>query len=106
LLFALLGPSRLFWLRWLVLFAGAGFTLWAHFMLETPDMQYAMWAHNHSLEPQQPDTHNLLGLESNVLGVVAVGVSMALNLLLVAGVLSMLWDGMRQPRLHGARGGF
>ena len=96
-LFALLGPARLFWLRWLVLLVGAGFTIWAHFMIETPGMQYAMWAHNHSLEPQQPDTHNLLGLQSIALGLVAVGVSMTLNLLVVAGVLSMLWDGMQRP---------
>jgi hypothetical protein len=94
---ALLGPARLFWLRWLVLLVGAGFTLSAHFMIETPSMQYAMWAHNHSLEPQQPDTHNLLGLQSTALGLVAVGVSMTLNLLVVAGVLSMLWDGMQRP---------
>jgi hypothetical protein len=60
-LFALLGPARLFWLRWLVLLVGAGFTIWAHFMIETPGMQYAMWAHNHSLDPQQPDTHTFLG---------------------------------------------
>ena len=97
LLFALLGPARLFWLRWLVLLVGAGFTLWAHFMIETPGMQYAMWAHNHSLEPQQPDTHNLFGLQSTALGLVAVGVSMTLNLLVVAGVLSMPWDGMQRP---------
>ena len=96
-LFALLGPARLFWLRWIVLLVGAGFTLSAHFMIETPGMQYAMWAHNHSLEPQQPDIHNLLGLQSTALGLVAVGVSMTLNLLVVAGVLSMLWDGMQRP---------
>src|ERR1700674_1479418 len=45
LLFALLGPARLFWVRWLVLLVGAGFTLWAHCMIETPSMQYLMWAH-------------------------------------------------------------
>jgi hypothetical protein len=28
---------------------------------------------------------------------VAVGVSMTLNLLVVAGVLSMLWDGKQRP---------
>src|SRR5215469_11665673 len=50
LLFALFGPARLFWLRWLLLLVGAAFTLWAHTLIETPAMQYAMWAHNHSLE--------------------------------------------------------
>jgi hypothetical protein len=94
-LFALLGPARLFWVRWFVLLVGAGFTLWAHFMIETPAMQYAIWAHNHSLDPHQPQARNLPGLQSATLGFVAVGVSMALNMLLVAGVLSMLWDGKR-----------
>ena len=54
-LFALFGPARLFWVRWFVVLVGAGFTLWAHFMIETPTMQYAMWAHDHSLDPHQPD---------------------------------------------------
>jgi hypothetical protein len=56
-------------------------------------MQYVFWAHNHSLDPHQPQARNLLGLQSATLGFVAVGVSMTLNILLVAGVLSMLWDG-------------
>lgn len=98
LLFALLGPARLFWLRWLFFLIGTGFTLWAHTMVETPSMQYAMWADNHSLEPQQPDTHNLLGLRSPVMGMVAVAVAMILNLVLVAGVLSMLRDGLGRAR--------
>jgi hypothetical protein len=29
-LFALPGPARLFWLRWLARLVGGGFTLWAH----------------------------------------------------------------------------
>jgi hypothetical protein len=98
LLFALLGPARLFWVRWFVLLAGVGFALWAHTMVETPSMQYAMWAHNHCLEPQQPDTHNLLGLQSSPMGVMAVAVAMTLNLLLVVGVLSMLSDGLGRQR--------
>jgi len=58
----------------------------AHTMIETPAMQYAMWAHDHSLEVLQPDTHNLLGLHSSLVGNVAVVLAMTLNLLLVAGV--------------------
>jgi len=96
LLFALLGPARLFWVRWSVFLIGMGFTLWAHTMIETPAMQYAMWAHNHSLEALQPDTHNLLGLHSSLVGNVAVVLAMTLNLLLVAGVLSMLSDGLKR----------
>ena len=94
-LFALLGPARLFWLRWLVLLVGASFTLWAHFMIETPSMQYAIWAHDQSLDPRQPDP-NLLGLQSTTLGLFAVGLSMALNVLVVAGVVSMFWDGLQR----------
>jgi hypothetical protein len=77
-LFAPLGPARLFWLRWFVLLAGTGFTLWAHSLIETPAMQYAMWAHNHTLEPKQPHAHNLLGVQSNTLGILAVSISMTL----------------------------
>jgi hypothetical protein len=94
-LFALLGSARLFWVRWLVLLAGAGSTLWAHFMIETPAMQYAVWAHNQSLDPHQPEAHNLLGLQSTALGAAAVSISMILNVLVVAGTLSMLLDGVR-----------
>ena len=46
LLFALLGPARLFWARWSILLIGMGFTLFAHTMIQTPGTQYAMWAFN------------------------------------------------------------
>jgi hypothetical protein len=95
-LFVLLGSARLFWARWFILLIGACFTLWAHFMIETPAMQYAVWARNHSLDPHQPDAHNLLGIQSPALGAAAVGLSMTLNVLVVAGVLSVLWDGIRR----------
>lgn len=98
ILFAILGPARLFWVGWFALLVGTVFTIWAHTAIETPGMQYSMWAHNHSLEPQQPDTQNLLGIQSSFLAILAVGVSMILNLLLVAAVLSMLWDGLRRRR--------
>jgi len=101
LLFALLGPARLFWARWFLLLVGTGFTLWAHTMLETPAMQYAMWAHNQSLEPRQPEAHNLLGVHSAAMGVAAVTVAMTLNALLAAGVVSMLRDGLARPPQPG-----
>ena len=50
----------------------------------------------HSLEPSQPDTHNLLSLQSPFVGEVAVALAMTLNLLLVAGVVSMLADGLKR----------
>jgi len=96
LLFVLLGSTRLFWARWSILLIATGFTLLAHTMIETPAMQYAMWAHDHSLEVLQPDAHNLLGLQSSFVGNVAVVLAITLNLLLVAGVLSMLSDGLKR----------
>jgi hypothetical protein len=65
-------------------------------MIETPSIQYAIWAHDQSLDPRQPDAHNLLGLQSTTLGLFAVGLSMALNVLVVAGVVSMFWDGLQR----------
>jgi len=95
-LFVWFGPARLFWLRWVVLLIGAAFTLYAHFMIETPHMQYAIWAHDQSLDPHQPGAHNLLDVQAPFLGVLAVGLSMTLNILVVAAALSMLWDGVNR----------
>jgi len=94
LLFALLGPARLFWLRWFFLLIGVASALWAHTMLETPNMQYAMWAYDHSLEPQHANDHNLLGLRSPILGIMAAGLGLTLDILLVVAVFSMLIDGL------------
>src|SRR6516225_11522994 len=51
LLFALFGPRRLFWLRWVLLLLGVAFTIFAHTVLETPRCS-TRWAHNHSSDPQ------------------------------------------------------
>jgi hypothetical protein len=101
LLFALFGPRRLFWVRWGLLLLGVAFTIFAHTELETPGMQYTMWAHNHSSDPQDHGSHNMLGVQSPALGTAAVIVGMTLNFLLVTGCLSMLWDGLRTNRWHG-----
>jgi hypothetical protein len=98
LAFALFGPARLFWLRWSLLFAGAGFTLFAHAMIESPAMQYAMWAYNRSLEPELWSVRNLCGVRSGPLGIAAVIVSMALNVLLVTTAIAMLANGLRNRR--------
>lgn len=58
-------------------------------------MQYAMWAYNRSLEPELWNIRNLCGVESGFLGVLAVGVSMALNIVLVTATLSAMSDGVR-----------
>jgi len=86
----------LFWVRWLGLVLGAGFTIFAHIVYESPYMQYAMWAYNQSSDPSQADVHNLLGLQSSAMGVVAAALAMTLNLLLVAAGLSVLWDGAKR----------
>jgi len=93
LLFALFGPRRWFWIRWGLLLVGAAFTLFAHTALETPNMQYTMWAHDYSSDPRDHGSHNLLGLQCAAVGAVAVVVSMTLNVLLIASCLSMFWDG-------------
>ncbi|MDB5714033.1 MAG: hypothetical protein JWO15_1430, partial [Sphingomonadales bacterium] len=64
LLFALLGPARYFWLRWSGLAIGAAFTIFAHTQIETPQMQYFMWAYDRSLEPGLWNFHNLCGAQS------------------------------------------
>ena len=95
LLFALLGPRRWFWARWALLAAGMASTLFAHIRIESPQMQYAMWAYNPSLEPELWNIRNLCGVESGFLGVLAVGVSMALNIVLVTATMSAMSDGVR-----------
>ncbi len=98
LLFALLGPLRFFWLRWAGLALGTAFTLYAHTRIESPQMQYAMWAYNRSLEPALSDIRNLCGVQSSTMGVVAVALAMSLNVLLLASTIGMLTDGLRRRR--------
>lgn len=100
LLFALLGRASLFWLRFALLAIGAALTVFAHATLESPRMQYAMWAYNRSLEPQFWDVRNLCGIQSGTMGVIAVIVSMALSVTLVATCVSMLRDGLGRHRGH------
>jgi len=98
LIFTLFGPARLFWLRWSLFLTGTAFTLWAHTKLETPSVQYAMWAHDRSLDAAAGAVHNLPDVQSPLLGVLAVSVSLLLNGLLAAGVLSIFLDGMRRSK--------
>ena len=98
LFYALLGPARLLWLRWGLLAAGTGFTLFAHSRIESPQMQYAMWAYNRSLEPQLWQVRNLCGVESGPLGIAAVIVSMTLNVLLVTATIAMFANGLKARR--------
>jgi len=91
LFFALLGRSALGVRAGLV--AGlAAFTISAHTLIETPQMQYASWALNRSIDPDLGPIPNLLCTQSPELGVAAVVVSAALNLLLLAAATSLLFD--------------
>jgi len=99
LFFALFGPARSFWTRWVLLVVGTAFTIYAHGRIESPQMQYAMWAYNRSLEPHLWNVRNLCGVESVGLGIAAVIVSMALNIVLVTACVAMLSDGLKRRRL-------
>jgi len=94
LLFALLGPRTWRWARLALLAGATGFTLWAHTQVETPWMQYVMWAENRSLDPRTQGFQNALCIQSPALGWVAVAISLTLNTLLSASTLSMLWDNL------------
>ena len=100
LLFALLARRLPVWLRALPVALMAGFTLFAHSGIETPKDQFWMWAYNCSLDPRAPDARNLLGIASPALGVAAAGISLLLNLLLVA-VSALLLDAALRPRDRG-----
>lgn len=98
ILFALFGPRSLYWPRWALLAAGTGFTLYAHSVIESPAMQFGMWAQGHSTDPAMSGIHNMPGVQSSLLGWIAVIVSMALNLVALAATLSMLRHGLRRSR--------
>lgn len=95
LFFALLGPRRLFWWRWSGMAIGTAFTLFAHTRIETPQMQYAIWALNRSLEPHLWAIRNLCNVQSGALGWMSVVLGMLLNVVLVVTTVAMLADGVR-----------
>jgi hypothetical protein len=94
ILFALFGALRLFWWRWLMLALGTAFTILAHIDLETPAMQFVMWAQNRSLDPQAAGMHNLPNVQSPAMGALAVAIGMALNVTAVLATIGMLRDGI------------
>jgi hypothetical protein len=95
-LFALFGPPRLIWLRWAAVLVGALMTIAAHTLIETPAMQYGSWATGYSIDPETAGVQNLLCIQSPAMGVVAVAVSMALNLIVLAATVSLAWDAARR----------
>ncbi|RIX97290.1 hypothetical protein D3218_18930 [Aureimonas flava] len=97
-LFALFGARRLYWLRWALLAIATGVTIYAHTALESPRMQFAMWAENRSLDPHAAGVHNLPGVRSPILGTLAVVIGMALNLTAIAATLAMARRGLALGR--------
>lgn len=79
--------------------------VFAHVFLETPGDQYGVWAHNASTESHSLGQPNLLGIESPMLGVLAAGGAMLLNLVLLAAVVSLVVDAWnaRTGRARAAR---
>ncbi len=96
ILFALLGPRRLFWLRWVFLAAATLFTLYAHTVVESPYAQFHMWAENSSVHTA--GVRNAFGVESRAMGLVSVCVAMTLNIVAVVSTFAMLRTGMRSNR--------
>lgn len=96
--FALFGPRRLLWARWAILMLGAAATLAAHVAVETPRMQYVMWAANCSADPHAGDVHNLLNVRSPAFGLLSVAVAMTLNVVAVTATVSMLAQVLRSRK--------
>lgn len=96
LLFALLGPKTLIWIRFPLLAAATAFTIWAHTNVETPLMQYIMWAENRSLDLAAMGFQNAFCIQSPTLGITAVVISMALNVLLVVSLVMLGRDALRR----------
>lgn len=92
ILFALLGPVRLFWMRWALLAGATAFTIYAHSMIESPATQFHMWAHNSSAHSE--GTRNALDIQSRMLGVLSVAVGMALNVTAVVATIAMARCGL------------
>lgn len=87
--FALFARRAPGWARAAAVGVGTAATLWAHTAIETPEMQYAMWALGRSIDPAQPGVRNLLAICSPALGWAAALLSMTLNIVLVAATIGM-----------------
>jgi hypothetical protein len=70
------------------------FSVFAHAFLETPVDQYRTWAYGSDF-PGHVGQHNLLGRDSQFLGVCAVIVTVLLSLTLLAALLAFLSDARR-----------
>ena len=100
LFFALFGSSWRLGLRAGLLTVLTIFTIGAHTLIETPQMQYASWAFNRSIDPALGPIPNLLCTQSPELGIAAVVTSLLLNCLLLAATTSVLVDLRRKNGLE------
>lgn len=91
LFFILWAPASLR-LKSLITGAIAAGVIFAHIKIETPQMQYAMWAYNRSLEPAFAGVQNIWCVQSPTLGWAAVIIAMCVNILLTVLTLSLVRD--------------
>lgn len=101
LLLALLGPRRLYWLRWALVLGGATFLLLAHTVVETPADQFGTWAGTHAEQPDSSDhgaASPLVAARSPLLGAASVALGLALNVAAVVTTALMLRAGLRLRR--------
>ncbi len=95
ILFALFGPLRLFWMRWVLLAAATAFTIFAHTAIENPMTQFHMWAHNASAHDE--GLRNALDVRSPLLGVLSMTIGMALNITAIVATLATARCGLQKP---------
>lgn len=71
------------------------FSVFAHAVLETPRDQYRTWAYGSDF-PGHEGQHNLLGQDSQFLGICAVIVTILLSLTLLAALLAFLGEARKR----------
>lgn len=99
LLFALLSSKGSQWWRFGAVAAAAVATVVAHSLIETPLDQYARWAWNSAADGVGDGMSNLLAICSPGLGVAAVVIAMALNVILVMAAVAWFAAAKRAPHV-------
>lgn len=100
LFLALLGPRRLFWLRWALVLGGTAFLLLAHTVIETPADQFGTWAGTHAQHLDGSDhgaVSPLVAAQSPLLGAASVVLGLVLNVTAMLATALMLRAGLRAP---------
>ncbi len=70
----------------------------AHVLVETPADQHGVWATNMSTVDDTLGDPNLLGIESEALGIVAAGVSILLSIAMITTLFLLIREAHRQSR--------